>query len=485
MQESQSRLSTLSVPGALLAGLLLAGCVTPLRSSLPAPDADPAVTATTAGLQAADQTWREAAWWKQFADPQLDRVVEQALAANPDLDTAQARAREAAANAGLAATKRQPSLDVGAQLSRQRLSDNGLIPPPFGGRWITQGLVSTQLLWTLDLFGAERDRIAAAQGRAEAARLTAQFARGATAAAAAKLYFELGAAIADRDIVAATLEQRRAVLRITDSRVRAGLDSSAELRQSEAQVPALELELAQAQERIELARSQLAVLAGQSPAWASDLVPGAAAANAAADTWGLPADLSTNLLAHRLDVMAAREQVTAAARAVDASRRDWFPNVNLAASAGLDSTALGRLFDAGSRTFSVGPALSLPLFDAGRRRSATAAQRAAFDGAEAAYRKAVLIAVREVDDAVVQLRSSAQQRAAAFAAVTAEREALRLTQLRYDKGLAPLLSVLFEQDRVLALERRAAQLDARARVLRVQLEEALGAGLRTDSGESS
>jgi NodT family efflux transporter outer membrane factor (OMF) lipoprotein len=456
--------------------------VTPLQPSLPAPDADPAVIATAAGLPTAPQPWRGETWWKQFADPQLDRVVEQALAANPDLDTAQARAREAAANAGLAATRRQPSLDAGAQLNRQRLSDNGLFPPPFGGRWITQGLVSTQLLWTLDLFGAERDRIAAAQGRGEAARLAAQFARGATAAAAAKLYFELGAAIADRDIVATTLEQRRAVLRITDSRVRAGLDSAAELRQSEAQVPALELEFAQAQERITLARSQLAVLAGQPPSWAAELVPGAVAAKDA-DAWGLPADLSSNLLAHRFDVMAAREQVTAAARAVDASRRDWFPSVNLAASAGLDSTTLGRLFDAGSRTFSIGPALSLPLFDAGRRRSATAAQRAAFDGAEAAYRKSVLNAVREVNDAVVQLRSSAQQRAAAFAAVTAEREALRLVQLRYDKGLAPLLSVLFEQDRVLALERRAAQLDARARVLRVQLEEALGAGLRTDSGE--
>lgn len=482
MQEPQTSFPRLFVPGVLLAGLLLTGCVTPLRSSLPASDADPAVIATAAGLAAAAQPWRGDTWWKQFADPQLDRVVEQALAANPDLDTAQARAREAAANAGLAATQRQPSLGAGAQLNRQRLSDNGLFPPPFGGRWITQGLVSTQLLWTLDLSGAYRDRIAAAHGRAEAARLAAQFARGATAAAAAKLYFEVGAAIADRDIVVATLEQRRAVLRITDSRVRAGLDSAAELRQSEAQVPALELELAQAQERIELARSQLAVLAGQPPSWAADIVP--AEANDG-DAWGLPADLSSNLLAHRLDVMAAREQVTAAARAVDASRRDWFPDVNLAASAGLDSTTLGRLFDAGSRTFSIGPALSLPLFDAGRRRSATAAQRAAFDGAEAAYRKSVLNAVREVNDAVVQLRSSAQQRAAALAAVTAEREALRLAQLRYDKGLAPLLSVLFEQDRVLALERRAAQLAARARVLRVQLEEALGAGLHTDSGETS
>lgn len=481
MQEQQTSIPDLRIPAALLAGLLLAGCVTPLRSSLPAPEADPAARSTANLMSAAPQAWREENWWKLFADPQLDRVVEQTLAANPDLQTAQARAREAAANSGLASTKRLPSLAAGGQLNRQRLSANGLIPPPYGGRWITQGVVSTQLAWTLDLFGAERDRIAAAQGRAEAARLSARYARGATAAAVAKLYFELGAALIDRNIVAATLEQRKAVLRITDSRVRAGLDSTAELRQSEAQVPTLELDLAQAQERIELVRSQLAVLAGQPPSWASDLAP-ATPSDAA---WGLPSDLPSNLLAHRLDVMAAREQVAAAARAVDASRRDWFPNVNLAASAGLDSTTLGKLFDAGSRTFSLGPALTLPLFDAGRRRSATAAQRAAFDAAEADYRKSVLNAVREVNDAVVQLRSSAEQRAAARAAVTAEREALRLTQLRYDKGLAPLLSVLVEQDRLLTLERRAAQLDATASVLRVQLEEALGAGLRTDSGEAS
>jgi outer membrane protein TolC len=182
-------------------------------------------------------------------------------------------------------------------------------------------------------------------------------------------------------------------------------------------------------------------------------------------------------------VSAARERVTAAARLVDASRRDWFPNLNLAASAGLDSVLLDSLFDGGSRTFSLGPALGLPLFDGGRRRSSTDARRAAFDAAEAEYRKAVLGAVQDVTDAVTRLRSSAAQRAAAAAAVAAERDALRLAQLRYDKGLAPLLQVLVEQDRVLSLERRAAALSARERALHVELQEALGAGLPMDSGE--
>ena len=467
----------------LVAPLLLSACVTPVQTRLPAQDRDPAVAATADHLAAPAAAWAEEAWWTSFGDPQLDRIVNVALAANPDLDTAKARAREAAANAGLVAARRQPGVEGVARVNRQRLSENGLVPPPFGGRWITNGAISAQLSWTLDLFGAERDRIAAARGQAEAARLDAQFARGATAAAAAKLYFELNAAFADRDIVAATLEQRRAVLRITTGRVLAGLDSPAELRQAEAQVPSLELELAQAQERIELTRAELAVLAGQPPAWAADITPATLAPDTPA--WGLPTDLSAGLLGHRLDVIAARERVTAAGRAVDATRRDWFPNLNLAASVGLDSVALGSLFDAGSRALSVGPALSLPLFDAGRRRNATEAQRAAFDGAEAAYRKVVLNAVREVTEAVVQLQSSAQQRAAAQAAVASEREALRLAQLRYDKGLAPLLTVLFEQDRVLGLERRVSQLDARGRVLRVQLQEALGAGLRKDSGEDS
>ena len=121
---------------ALVAPLLLSACVTPVQTRRPALDRDPAVAAAADHLAAPAAAWAEEAWWTSFGDPQLDRIVNVALAANPDLDTAKARAREAAANAGLVAARRQPGVEGVARVNRQRLSENGLVPPPFGGRWI-------------------------------------------------------------------------------------------------------------------------------------------------------------------------------------------------------------------------------------------------------------------------------------------------------------------------------------------------------------
>jgi len=466
---------------ALVLGLLVAGCAAPMRPDLPPAATDPVVRQASLAFDAPAAAWPTDRWWEQFDDPQLTRIVERALAANPDLKTAMARARAMTAIARGESAATTPTADLTASVTRERFSETGLVPPPYGGISLTAGDVSAALAWKLDLFGAERARIAARRADAEAAAAEAAFARAATGATAARLYFELAAALADRDVVTATRAQREAMLRITRGRHAAGLDSTADLRRAEAQVPESELEQAQAEERITLARAALAALIGAGPDETATLVPTPAAP--AAD-WGVPPDLRIELLARRADVAAARARVVSAAHDVDAARRDYLPNLSLTALAGVDSLVPSVLFRGASRQLSAGPALDLPLYDGGRRRAATQAKAATFDIARAGYERAVLGAVQDVTTALAHLKASKESRRATAAALAAERDAYRIAQLRSRKGLGTQLEALLEEGRVLSLERRAAMLEKRELALRVDLYEALGGGLPPVGAES-
>ncbi|MBS0374454.1 MAG: efflux transporter outer membrane subunit [Proteobacteria bacterium] len=455
------------------AAFALAGCSPALRPDLPPTDKDPVAAATqTSWADAPAVDWPSNRWWDSFGDVELSRVVERAMAANPDLAIARAHAREAAASAAAAGAALAPTVNGSATLTRERLSTNGLFPPPFGGSTFTTGEVAASLSWKLDVFGVERTRIAARRADASAAALDAEYVQVATAAGAARIYFELAAALADRAVVESTLAQRQAVLRITESRVRGGLDNLAALREAEAQVPALEVERAACDERIAVARAGLAALLGEGP----DAVVALTPARTEVPGWGVPADVRLALLARRADVAAARARVESAAGDATAARRDWLPNLNLAAMLGLNALQPSLLFNGSSREWSAGPAIGLPIFDAGRRRDLAHGREAAYDAARAGYERTVLNAVRDVTESIARLKSAALQARAAGAALEAERAAYHLAERRYETGIGTLLEVLVVQDRVLGLERQVAMLDTRTRSLRVDLIEALGGG---------
>jgi NodT family efflux transporter outer membrane factor (OMF) lipoprotein len=461
----------LALVAAALAGT---GCAPALKPDLPEASREPVVAATAnSWTPSAESAWPETRWWEAFDDARLAAVIERTLAANPDLAVARAHAREASAASAAAGAAIVPQLNAGANFARERLSANGLYPPPFGGSTLSSSELTASLSWKLDLFGAERARISARRSDATAAALDAEYARTTTAAAAARLYFELAAAVADRTVVVSTLAQRSEVLRVTESRVRGGLDNTAALREAEAQVPALELERAAADERIAVARAALAALMGEGPDATSTLSPDL---NAPLRTWGVPGDVRLTLLGRRADVAAARSRVESAASDTTAARRDYLPNLSLASFVGLNSLQPGKLFEGASREWSVGPALSLPLFDAGYRHNLSENREAAYDAARANYQRAVLDAVRDVTEAIARLASVAEQSRAAGTALAAERAAYHIAERRYETGIGTLLEVLVVQDRVLSLEREATRLDSRARSLRVDLIEALGGG---------
>jgi outer membrane protein TolC len=187
----------------------------------------------------------------------------------------------------------------------------------------------------------------------------------------------------------------------------------------------------------------------------------------------IPADL----LARRPDVIAHRLRAEAAAARADSAEADFYPNINLAAAFGLDSTSFDKWLDAGSQFYDAGPAINLPLFGGGRRRATLSLRTAEYDEAVAMYRQTLVGATRDVATALTDLRSVDAEETDATAAVNAQTQAFDLTRKRYDGGLSTYTDVLVAEASLLNQRRRVADLGARRLDASIRLIAALGGGI--------
>lgn len=425
------------------------------------------------GATATGTPWPSTRWWSGFGDSELDRLVERALAGQPNLQTAQARLQQAQAAVDAAGAARLPRVDGSADLTDQRFSQTGLFPPPIAGstRWINNAQVSAN--WELDLFGRQRAALAASVGQLRAAQAEEQAARVLLASNVAAAYFSLAQQIETRAVATDSLRQREQVLALVRQRIASGLDTVVELRQAEGLLAQSHVEIEALGESIERARHALAELVGEGPNALDWLAPTLGSVQARPlPAAGLPADL----LGRRADLVAFRWRVEAALREVDVARAQFYPNVNLLAFVGLNSIGLDRFVEAGSRTYGAGPALRLPIFDGGRLRANLRAKSAEVDAAVDGYNDALLHALREVADAATSLQSLERQRQAQEAATAAADAAFDLARQRYQAGLGNFLVVLTAQTNVLAQRRAATDLKARQLTAEATLARALGGG---------
>ncbi len=454
---------------AMAATLLLAGCATP--GSLP-PRAE-ARTAETLGLKAGAAPVSVAtSWWQAFGDPQLDALVQRALSDNPSLKVAEARVQKAqAAVAGVQSTE-LPQVNAGFDTTRQHYTENGMVPPPLAGSMRTTATAQASLSWEIDFFGRNRAALAAALGSQRAAEAEAQAARVMLASNVARAYVQLARLQDQRDVARRSLAQRTELLGLIRQRVQAGLDTNVELRQGEGALPEIRQQLEALDEQVALTRHALAALTAQAPNALDNLTPRLQGVQSVA----LPADLPADLLGRRADVEAARQRIEAATRDLQVARTQFYPSVNLVAFAGFSAIGLDRLFEAGSQQYGVGPAIHLPIFDAGRLRANYRGKAADLDTAVEAYNGAVLDAVRDVADQVASLQSIERQQREQAAAQSAAESAYDLATQRYKAGLGTYLTVLSAETSVLAQRRAAADLKARALDSQVALMRALGGG---------
>lgn len=456
---------------ALLAAavLMLAGCATPGAPGTPIGR----TTAAQAGLDdAAALPAVDAAWWKRFGDPALDRLVDQALAGQPSLQAAAARV--ARADAGVASTRAAngPQLTLGLDVTRQRYTETGLVPPPIAGSDRTSATLQATGSWELDFFGRHEAALQSAIGQQRAAQAELAAARVLLASRVTQAYVGLARLHDQRRVAERTLAQREAMLQLTRQRVSGGVDTQVELRQAEAAVPEVRQQIEALSEQITLARHQLAVLSGQAPQALAGLTPALQPMHSDA----VPSQIGADLLGRRPDVAAARWRIEAASQDVQGARAAFYPNINLAGFIGVSSLGLDRLLSLDSGNAGFGPALRLPLFDGGRLRAQLKGREADVDAAIASYNGAVLDAAREVADATASLRSIDLQQAEQARAQAAAESAYDFAQQRYRAGLGTYLTVLSAESSVLAQRRLGADLLARALDTRVALMRALGGG---------
>jgi len=417
----------------------------------------------------------DAQWWKAFGDPQLDALVAQALADSPSLRIAQARLARANAVTEVANAATRPQLNAGLDITHQRYTANGAVPPPLAGDIRDTGTLQLSTSWEIDFFGKNRAALDAALGAARAAAADAQAAQVLLAANVARQWFQLARINDQLTVARRTLAQRQETLNLVRDRVNAGLDTRLELRQAEGALPEARQQIESLGEQAALAQNALSALVGELPRQdrpAGRTPPAMAAIKAIANADVIPADL----LGRRADVAAARWRVEAAGKDVDSAKAQFYPNINLVAFAGFSSIGLGRLLDSGSLQWGVGPALRLPVFDGGRIRANLRGKNADLDAAIESYNAAVLEAVREVADQLASRGAIARQQAEQRAAQEAAEGAYEIAVQRYRAGLGNYLNVLTAENSVLAQRRLAVDLAARALDTQVGLARALGGG---------
>jgi NodT family efflux transporter outer membrane factor (OMF) lipoprotein len=413
-----------------------------------------------------------AEWWRDFGDVQLNSLVDQALQTSPTLKLAQARLARALAVTEVADAATLPQVTGQLDLTRQQYTANGAVPAPLAGSIRNSGTAQLAVSWELDFFGKNRAALDAALGTANAAEADAQAARLLLASNVTRSYFQLVRLNEQVGVARRTLAQREETLKLVRDRVDAGLDTRLELRQSEGGLPEARLQLETLQEQMALTRNALDALIGKPNGTAALSLPAQAAIKTVATAAAIPADL----LGRRADIAAARWRVEASSKDVVNAKTQFYPNVNLVAFAGFSSIGLGRLLDSGSQQWGVGPALRLPIFDAGRLRANLRGKTADLDAAVESYNAAVIDAVRDVADQVASSQAITRQQTEQRAAQEAAEGAYDIAVQRYRAGLGTYLNVLTAETSVLAQRRLAVDLSARALDTQVALIRALGGG---------
>lgn len=419
--------------------------------------------------------WPDAAWWTEYQDSALSRLIEHALAENPTIELAEARLRAAQAASEFVGAARQPRLEASFDSTWQRYSENGFAPPFAGGSHDTDNRLAFDASYELDLFGRQRAALAATEAQVTATQAATQTARLGVATAVARVYFQLAQACAEHSVVEQTLKQRRHIVDLVKSRVALGIDSNVELRQAEGAIPRTQEELALLLERISLLRISLSRLTLAPPATTDTLVPQLTRI----PTPILPGIIPSDLVARRPDVVAAQWRIAATFKGVESVRAEFYPSVNLSAFAGFGALGLGALLQGSSLIYGVAPTLRLPIFDADRLRGKLKFVNAQTDIAIAEYNDTLLHAMGEVVRAVTSIRTLEQRTTAQHLAQAAAESAYLLSLQRFQAGLTGYLTVLVTEGELLTEWRRAAILTARAFELDVALKGALGGGLDT------
>lgn len=462
---------------ALLSALLVSACVA-------TPPTTPQVTQLKQeqlGLDGAAAPRAGQDWWKAFADPQVDRLAAQVLANNPTLAGALARMRAAQAQLAVNQAEDLPQVTLEGSEQRTLFSKNYIIPPPYGGTWRWFGSLTTNLSWNLDFWGKQAALIAQARNSAQAAALDADAAHLALSGAFAQAYINLLLNYQYGDIADATVREREDILKISQGRFDAGLENGSAVAQARSLLSSAKADQLRYAAAREMDIHAIAALAGQGADAYAQIARPAPHLDVALP---LPERLPADLLARRPDILAAQARIEAAMEGRKAADAAFYPDINLAAMAGFQAIGLSHLLTADSFTLGVGPAIHLPIFDAGRLKAQYAKATADLDLSVADYNGAVLNAIKQTADAMTQVKSLAAQRSQQEEAVREAERAFKIAQDRYRSGLATQLPMLTTEANLLQARQALAGVVAAGAQQRITLLLTVGGSYDTDTATS-
>jgi len=470
--------------GLILAGAaLLGGCAgfpPKVGEDYKKPEiAVPSQWSVTTSPEKGDSAQRLAKWWRQFNDPQLDKLIDEALAGSYDLKLAQAKLRQSRASRSQAVSGLFPTLTASGSATRTQYSNANAYSSVAGGM---SGSIPTRTLydagfdasWEIDIFGGTRRGIEAAEADLASSEADLNNTRVSLVAEVAQNYIELISYRQRINIAQSNLASQSETLQITEWRYQAGLVTSTDVEQARtnreqtrASIPDLEVSSASAENR-------LAVLVGKNPGSLHDQLKTAKTLPVlpASVASGIPADVLTQ----RPDLIAAERTLAAETARTGQKLAKRFPSLNLSGSLGWQAYSLGALGAAGTLTKSLAASLSQTLFDGGNLRSQVEIQSAVQEQAFVTYQKSVLTALEDVENALRSYASGRDRVDARSKAAESARNAAQLTRQQYQSGLVDFQKVLDTERTLLTAEDNLASAEASMRTSLVTLYKALGGG---------
>lgn len=456
---------------ALIAGVALTAAACAVGPNYKAPATPPAAfqNADPAVFTAANP---EAQWWKAFGDPVLDQLVGQALGANLDLKIALARVAEARALFTEQKLDVLPHVTADGTYSKSKQQQPGLTSDRVESQTYQAGFDAR---WEIDLFGRVRRGVEAAGAEAGAAQADLRDAQVTVAAEVARNYLELRGAQERLKVANRNLATQRETLRLTKVRFDAGAGSPIDVASAQARLNATEAAIPGLITAATRANYRLAVLTGQRPGALDTLL-----APREADTRpliaALPIGEAGQFLRRRPDVQAAERRLAASTAQVGVATADLFPRVSVTGFVGFLSGTSTGFGNSGSQAWSVAPTVSWPALDLGSAHARLRAARARDDAALAAYDKAVLLALEDLENALVAYRQQQAQLKSLADQAAASRRAAELARIQYREGGIDFLVLLDAERTLLAAEDALTVAETGVNTDVVAIYKALGGG---------
>jgi outer membrane protein, multidrug efflux system len=411
--------------------------------------------------------WPAADWWHGFGSPQLDQFIGEAQSSNDDLAAAIARVTQADAQVRIAGAALLPSLDLGADATRERAQVNGLGPRVFN-------VFNPELTasYELDFWGKNRALRRAAQAAAVASRYDQQTIALTVVSSVATTYFQV-LELRDRVQVARqNLENGKKVLQGLKLEQTAGIATGLDVAQQETAVALLDAAIPPLLQQLRQTINALAVLLGKTPE-SLDIDAGTLTALTRPPVVeGLP----SQLLARRPDVAEAEQQLIAANADITVARAALFPSIQLTGSGGYSSAALSGLISPMNQVYAFSAGLTQPIFHAGALRAQVALNNARYTELLADYHKTVISAFGNVEDALVAAQQSLDQQNRQQQAVEKAQRAFQFAQTQMQAGIVNILTVLNTENALFSAQDELVQIQYLHLQSLVDLFTALGGG---------